>query len=213
METTMTQGSVLPGSVSGVSVADQRPITIRGGGQSPAEVVIDCQARGPVVDGTVDGPTHIRLENMHFRSAQRSGGGGALLSAGRGARIVLDRCLVSDCGTDGDGGAIALSDSDLDIRGSHFQRLRAEINGGALALVDRARVTMADSTFTDCSAGNFGGAAFVSSGSTCVMDRVVFAFNEAVLKGGGVFAGDASHVNASASEWRNNTSMRGGGVN
>ena len=181
--------SATPGNTSGVSVGHQRPITIRGRGLSPADVVIDCQSAGPVVDGAINGPTHLRLENMHFRSAQRSGGGGALLRAGRGALVVIDNCRVTDCGCDGEGGAVSLSDSDLEISSSRFERLRAEVNGGSLAIVN-GRTTLTDSTFTDCSAGNFGGAAFVSSESTCVMDRVLFAFNEAGVKGGGLFVGD-----------------------
>ena len=203
------QAASTPGNGS-VSVVHERPITIRGSGQSASDVLIDCQAMGAVVDGAINGPTHLRLENMHFKSAQRSGVGGSLLRAERGALIVIDNCRVTDCGSDGEGGAILLSNSDLEIRGSHFEVLRAEVNGGALALVNGARALLIDSTFKDCSAGNFGGAAFVLSGSSCVMDGAVFAFNEAGAKGGGVFAGDNSHLNVSATVFKNNTSIRGG---
>jgi len=60
---------------------------------------------------------------------------GALLRAEGGSRIDIDSCKVTECGSDGEGGAIFASDSDLDISGSHFGYLRSESSGGGLALV------------------------------------------------------------------------------
>ena len=104
---------------------------------------------------------------------------GALLRAEGGSRIDIDSCKVTECGSDGEGGAIFASDSDLDISGSHFGYLRSESSGGGLALVDRSRATLTRSTFTHCSAGNHGGAVFVSNASSSVMDRMIFSYNEA----------------------------------
>ena len=102
-----------------------------------------------------------------------------------------------------------MSDSELEIRGSHFEHLRAEVNGGALALVDGARGNLTASTFTRCSAVTMGGGAFISNGSTCVMDWMLFSFNEAGE--GGAVAQQGSKVNVSASVFKNNTANIGGG--
>ena len=168
------------GGVGNASVVDRRPITVRSGDPSAPAVLIDCEAFGPVVSGIVNGPTYLRLVGIHFTNAQRRGGqGGALLRAEGGSRIDVDSCKVTDCGSDGEGGAIFASDSDLDISGSHFEYLRSESSGGGLALVDRSRATLTRSTFTHCSAGNHGGAVFVSNASSSVMDRMIFSYNEA----------------------------------
>lgn len=97
---TLSAGSAFSGESScGWNVsptADQRPITIRGAG--PPAILIDCQAFGPVIAGVVSGPTHLRLQSLHFTNAQRSGGGGALLRAEHGSRIAIDNCLVTHSG-------------------------------------------------------------------------------------------------------------------
>jgi len=97
---TLSAGSTYSGHSSCgwnvTSRADQRPITIRGGG--PPAVLIDCQAFGPVIAGVVTGPTHLRLQSLHFTNAQRSGGGGALLRAEHGSRIAIENCHVTHSG-------------------------------------------------------------------------------------------------------------------
>ena len=115
-------------------------------------------------------------------------------------------------GSDGEGGALFVSDSELEIRGSHFEHLRAEVNGGAFALVDGARAYLTASTLTHCSAGTIGGGAFISNGSTCVMDQMLWSFNEAGE--GGAVLQQGSHMNVSASVFKNNTANigLGGGV-
>ena len=103
-----------------------------------------------------------------------------------------------------------MSDSELEIRGSHFEHLRAEVNGGALALVDGAKGNLTASTVTHCSAGTTGGGAFISNGSICVMDRMIWSFNEAGE--GGAVAQQGSKVNVSASVFKNNTANIGVGA-
>ena len=104
-----------------------------------------------------------------------------------------------------------MSDSELEIRGSHFEHLRAEVSGGALALVDGAKGNLTASTVTHCSAGTTGGGAFISNGSICVMDRMLWSFNEAG-EGGAVVAQQGSKVNVSASVFKNNTAIVGVGA-
>jgi len=97
---TLSAGSAFSGESSCgwnvSSTADQRPITIRGAG--PPAILIDCQSFGPVIAGVVIGPTHLRLQSLHFTNAQRSGGGGALLRAEHGSRIAIENCLVTHSG-------------------------------------------------------------------------------------------------------------------
>ena len=102
-----------------------------------------------------------------------------------------------------------MSDSELEIRGSHFEHLRAEVNGGALALVDGAKGNLTASTVTHCSAGTMGGGAVISNGSTCVMDQMLWSFNEAGE--GGAVSQQGSQVNVSASVFKNNTANIGVG--
>lgn len=158
--------------------ADQRPITIVGADGA----TIDCEHRGPVVSGIIFG-THLRLEGIHFTNAQHSSSGG-VLRAELGSHVVIENCRVTKTGSDGEGGAIFLSNSSLHVGRSHFEENTAEGSGGSLALVDGARVILTDSTFTRCSAGN-GGAVYAARGSTLFMERMHFSLNEAFVNKGG----------------------------
>jgi len=76
---------------------------------------------------------HICLTNSH-----RSGSGGALLRAEGNSRIEMVDCRVTHVTSDGEGGAVLVSNSSLLIKRSYFEGNTAS-DGGALALINRAR--------------------------------------------------------------------------
>ena len=191
--------------------ADARAITVRGAAQGTS--VVDCQHFGPDIQGVVRG-THLRLEQIQFTNAHRTGSGGAVVRAEEDSHIVLDGCRVTNCGTDGEGGALLVHSSSLLVVHSHFEEISAEAKGGALAVVNRSAATVSDSTFTRCIAGSGGGAVFVAD-STLQSKGMRCSLNDAGPgdggKGGAVLVSDSSTVNASATTINDNLAFRGGG--
>ena len=162
--------------VPSLNGTDERAITVRGAVQG--KTTIDCGHSGPIIEGIVRG-THLRLERIDFTNARRSGSGGALVRAEEDSHIVLDGCRVTNCGTDGEGGAVLVSNSSLLVTHSHFEENDAEVFGGSMAIVDGAKAVLTDSTFVRCIAGS-GGAVYVARASTITMERMLFSFNSAV---------------------------------
>jgi len=186
--------------IASVHAADPRPITIRGAPSGAPVTVIDCDSAGPVVEGVVIG-THLRLMDIHFTNAHRSGSGGGALRAER-SRVVIENCRFSKSSSDQEGGALLVSNSSLLIARSHFEENNAE-HGGALAIVNGAEAILVNSTFLHCSAAD-GGAIYVGGRSRAAMTGMLISFNHASSAGGGVRS-HQSTVNISASVVSNNT--------
>ena len=135
--------------------ADDRPITVRGAEGASLSTIIDCESAGPVVEGMVLG-AHLHLERIHFTRAYRSGGGGGVLSADRGSRIMIENCRISKTTSDGEGGALLVRNSSLLVYSSHFEENSAAEKGGALAIVDQSVATLKDNIVTHCFAPHGG---------------------------------------------------------
>jgi cysteine-rich repeat protein len=192
--------------VPSVSGTDDAAITVRGAAEG-SSAIIDCNQFGPVVQGIVRG-THLRLVGIHFTRAHVSGRGGAVLNAEGGSHVIFDGCRITECGSDGDGGALLVRNSSLLVSNSHFDQNRAELNGGAVAIVDGGSGIVSDSTFTRNSAANFAGAVSVARASTLEMERTVVSLNIA-NQGGAVGIYTSSTLNVTSTVIANNTAETG----
>lgn len=93
----------------------------------------------------------------------------ALLQAGNGVQLTLDRCVLD--GASGCRGISATGDSVIVIlKGSTIQNCITTNSSGAGALVSGgARLEMTDSTITGCTAQNSGGGASLESGTSTLV--------------------------------------------
>jgi len=195
-------------TVASLYGADQRPMTVRG--QGPSLTIVDCNHVSEVFAGIVSG-TWLNLEGIHFANAQKSGGGGGLLHAKQGSHVVVSSCRVTRVASDGDGGALMISNSSLFVTDTHFEENSAE-KGGALALVDGARAVLTSSVFTSCFAQN-GGAVYVARASTCALDMMLLSLNTAVEnKGGSILCEDRSTLNMTSCILSNGYAVRGAAI-
>jgi predicted outer membrane repeat protein len=76
----------------------------------------------------------VAISRIHFKGARKTtGNGGALSVSGPVTkRITLESCIFSDNHAGGDGGAVHVSSSVLDARGSTFYKNSASGSGGAI---------------------------------------------------------------------------------
>ena len=194
-------------SVWSANGEDQRPITIRG--QGPSDTIVDCDHAVPVVESVING-TRVRLQDIHFMNARRSGVGGSVVRAEGGSQVEMENCRATNCSADGDGGAVSVSSGSLVVRRSSFEENSAAERGGALAVVDGTCI-LTDSTFMNCVATHGGGAYVARVGA--LLEGCLFLFNRAQGKwGGGLFAELGSMVNVSSSIFKDNIAFHGGGL-
>ena len=127
-------------------------------------------------------------------------------------QIVLENCRVTNATSDGDGGALLISNSSLLVVDSHFEENSAR-KGGSLAIVDEANAQITDTTIKSCSAEEDGGGAYVASASTIVMDRILLTLNVAVTgNGGALMIEDYCRVHGTKIVMSNNAANQGGGL-
>ncbi len=101
--------------------------------------------------------------------------------------ITVQRCLIADCSSQGDGGGICLLQSNAEIRGNTFIGNRASNsgNGGALYVGGSAAI-VADNLFQENSVEwMYGGAVCLSSALLSTVTGNTFIGNSAVSLGGG----------------------------
>jgi len=136
--------------------------------------------------------------------------GGALLV--KGCAILIDTCLFENCTASGDGGALSMWDCVYEIYDSKFIGCQSAANGGAIAFhgdgkmdesklkepgflffrnIDKTDVSITkDSEFTQCIAGNYGGA-YIDYMQVRRFQGCLFEKCSAKVKGG---AGMALHT-------------------
>ena len=197
-------------NVPSVYGADRRPITVRGAQGASLTTVVDCDNAGPVINNSLIG-THLRLERIHFRQSQRSGGSGGVLRAELGSRVVIMGCRFTACASDQMGGAIFVSNSTLVVSKSHFEENSAQESGGSLAVVAASNASVTDSIITRCTAAD-GGGVYVRM-SRMAMRAMLLSYNSAIVnKGGAALVDDKSILNASLTTVAHNYATRGGGI-
>lgn len=105
------------------------------------------------------------------------------------------------------GGAIGVSQGNLNVYGGKFENNTADINGGG-AYVENGEVTVADGNFQSNTAQN-GGGAYIASGKLTV-SAGSFYDNKAILNGGGAYVADGQ-VRMFGGSLSGNTAQNGGG--
>lgn len=157
-----------------------RNITLRGVGDSPADVVIDADQEGPVLHVREDG-IEVTLENLTLRGGLYDSGGA--LSLRSASSVTLRSCIVADNEAEEvGGGAFYVHSGRLSLTDCTLEENRAPM-GGALLLSGDGNVSMSGGTIRGNKAER-GGAAAMRHGGTLSLQGVAFAGNEATDSGG-----------------------------
>ena len=105
------------------------------------------------------------------------------------------------------GGAIGVSQGNLNVYGGKFENNTADINGGG-AYVENGEVTVVDGNFQSNTAKN-GGGAYIASGKLTVSEGSFYG-NNAILNGGGAYVADGK-VRIFGGSLEANTAKKDGG--
>ena len=173
---------------------------------------------------TGDPGVNIVINNSTFQSNHCLSQGGAIDDWNPAStKLTVTGCTFSSNGTDvGNGGAIYVSDANLEIDGGTFTSNTAADSGGAV--YDGGTATLQNITFTDnMSEANGGAVASVYSngatgGASLDVSGCTFNANQAVLQGGGLYVNNTTAATASAratvfnSTFYKNSAQFGGGI-
>ncbi|HKY62721.1 MAG TPA: choice-of-anchor Q domain-containing protein [bacterium] len=167
--------------------------------------------------GALSGLEETVVENCVFEGNSAidvpAADGGAILAQGpltvRNSQFINNRSFDGES-TQGHGGAIANQQFDpIEIESSYFTGNHAT-NGGAIAVIGPATLTVSDSNFNRNIAGELGGAIYNESEEDNRVTRSFFDDNEAV-NGGAIHNADSAILTANTSVFTGNLATQNGG--
>lgn len=151
-------------------------------------------------DGTFIGSEIIRITSSSNIKVSNIAFVGGLYSAAsfiscltNSGPVLIERCLFKDItNTSGDGAAIFVDATDLDIRSCSFVNNIA-ISGGAIYIL-QGDVDIENSTFWNNQAGDEGGAIYIASNSFLSLTHNTFYQNQAIITGMAVYSASPLNV-------------------
>ncbi len=148
-------------------------------------------------------------------SKQNGGYGGGAINVRANGEAVITNCKLSDNTTTAEGGAIAIRDNaKLTLEKTVLNQNTAGTKGGAVYVSSAAKtaeLVIRDCVVTGNAASTDGGAVQITGGAKLTVERTEFSKNNAVGKGGAIYAEGTTATLLDARLYRN-TADEGGAI-
>ena len=124
--------------------------------------------------------------------------------------VLLENTIISGGAGIGNGGAIAIAQSDVNLTNSTISENSATFLGGGIYASSNSTVTLSNSLISNNIADNDGGGILISNSSTLSLENSSISGNTGDL-GGGIFAATGSSITLNTSSVQDNSSRNSGG--
>lgn len=131
----------------------------------------------------------LQLKNVAIKNVDGAyGNGGAILVESQSHSTTLENCIISECNTVLNGGALSATfRSPVTFTGCTIRNCYSEGRGGALSISSNNSVTLNDLTIENCVSGSYGGAIHLSSSGTTTFDGCTIVNCQSDNQGGAIY--------------------------
>ena len=131
----------------------------------------------------------LTFKGCKFNKSKSNGKGGAIIQ--EGGSLVLDGCTFCECTAKTTGGAIHVVKGNISTKnGTTFTQCISEVTGGAIYVANSTSVVdIKETSFSENTTKEFGGAIAFYEGSMSITDGCSFTGNSATERNGIVYAG------------------------